>query len=201
MFSKLKQFKQAKELHGKLSGERTEGSGGWRVHFEISSDAGQTWTKTGPVDRGAALDAIQPSVLSFRDGRLEALCRTRNGVIASTWSSDQGKTWSPLARTTLPNPNSGTDAVTLADGRQLLVYNHSAPPLERPTKGVRYPLDVAISDDGVTWRHVLTLEDEPCGSGYAYPAVIQASDGRVHITYTWDRKHIKHVVIDPAKLP
>jgi predicted neuraminidase len=47
---------------------------------------------------------------------------------------------------------------------------------------------------------VLTLESEPMPEGYAYPAVIQASDGRVHITYTWNRKKIKHVVLDPEKL-
>lgn len=178
----------------------TEGEGGWRVHFEMSRDAGKTWTLVGPVDKGEGLDAIQPSVLLHRDGRLQALCRTRNGVVATTWSTDGGKTWTPLTRTELPNPNSGTDAVTLADGRQLIVYNHSAPPPERPTKGLRYPLDVAVSNDGVAWKHVLTLEDEPVGAGYAYPAVIQAADGRVHITYTWDRKMIKHVVVDPAKL-
>ncbi len=175
---------------------------GWRVHFELSRDAGSTWEIIGPVakGKGAGLDAIQPSVLFHRDGRLQALCRTRNGVIATTWSKDSGKTWSALEAVGLPNPNSGIDAVTLADGRQLLVYNHSAPPPERPTKGVRYPLDVAISSDGVTWQHVLTLESEPCENGYAYPAVIQTTDGRVHITYTWNRQRIKHVVLDPEKL-
>ena len=183
-----------------LAGSSTEGDGGWRVHFELSRDAGRTWTIIGPVDKGPGLEAIQPSILFYPAGRLQALCRTRNGVIATTWSHDGGQTWAPLSRTTLPNPNSGTDAVTLADGRQLLVYNYSAPPPERPTKGVRYPLDVALSNDGVTWKHVLTLEADPLPNGYAYPAVIQTSDGRVHITYTWNRKLIKHVVLDPSKL-
>jgi predicted neuraminidase len=186
-----------------LSGSSDEGTPkGWRVHFELSRDAGQTWQLIGPIDKGTdkELDAIQPSILSYPDGRLQALCRTRNGVLAATWSKDSGKTWSPLESTSVPNPNSGTDAVTLADGRQLLAYNNSAPPPENPTKGKRYPLDVATSTDGVNWTHVLTLEDKPIGNGYAYPAVIQTSDGLVHITYTWDRTHIKHVVLDPKKL-
>jgi alpha-L-rhamnosidase len=187
-----------------MSPSSTEGTPtGWRVHFELSRDAGKTWETIGPVDKGKEpeLDAIQPSILFHGDGRLQALARTRNGVVASTWSKDGGKTWSALEPIDLPNPNTGTDAVTLADGRQLIVYNHSAPPPERPTKGLRYPLDVAISNDGITWRRVLILEDEPRVAGYAYPAVIQTSDGLVHITYTWDRKLIKHVVLDPKKLP
>jgi predicted neuraminidase len=184
-----------------LSPSSTEGNPtGWRVHFELSTDAGKTWTLIGPVGKGEDIDAIQPSVLFHKDGRLQALSRTRRGFVASCWSSDNGRTWTPLERTMLPNPNSGTDAVTLSDGRQLIVYNHSSPPPERPTKGVRYPLDVAVSSDGVKWDRVLTLETEPVGSGYAYPAVIQSRDGSIHITYTWDRKRIKHVVLDPSKI-
>lgn len=168
---------------------------GWRVHFERSRDASKTWEFIGPVERGSDLEAIQPSILIHPDGRLQAVCRTRNGVLASTWSQDNGTTWTPLTALDLPNPNSGIDAVTLQDGIHLLVYNHSAPPPERPHKGVRYPLDVALSTDGLHWEHVLTLESEPCTHGYAYPAVIQATDGRVHITYTVNRQRIKHVVL------
>jgi beta-galactosidase len=185
-----------------LSPSSTEGNkDGWRVHFEYSADAGKTWKILSEVPKGAKdFDAIQPSILFHKDGRLQTLCRTKEGVLATSWSSDQGKTWTPFEASELPNPNSGTDAVTLADGRQLIVYNHTAPPPERPTKGVRYPLDVGLSTDGVHWQRVLTLETEPCAAGYAYPAVIQGSDGRIHITYTWDRKRIKHVVLDPKKL-
>ena len=184
-----------------LSGSSSEQSPtNWRVHFELSRNQGSSWETIGPVDRGAGFDAIQPTILFTRPGRLEALCRTRQGVVAMTWSLDGGRTWMPLAATELPNPNSGIDAVTLRDGRLLLAYNHAAHLPEDSGWGNRYPLDVAISNDGLKWKRVLTLEDEPRPAGYAYPAVVQTADGLVHITYTWDRKRIKHVVIDPQKL-
>jgi len=108
-------------------------------------------------------------------------------------------TWGKMALTALPNPNSGTDAVTLKDGRQLLVYNHNTRDKTK-SKG-RSPLNVAVSRDGKTWLAALVLEDDPnAPSGFAYPAVIQTSDGLVHISYTWERKRIKHVVLDPQKL-
>jgi len=183
-----------------LSGSSTEGNAdGWRLHFELSRDAGATWTRIGAVGKGPGLDAIQPSVLLHPGGVLQALARTRQGNVAQTWSRDGGATWSVLTATELPNPNSGTDAVTLSDGRHLIVYNHSGHRAGE-AKGNRYPLDVALSRDGLVWNRVLTLETEPARSGYAYPAVIQTTDGRVHIAYTHDRKRIKHVILDPMRL-
>lgn len=183
-----------------LSGSSVEDDAGWRLHFERSTDRGATWTATQPVPSPYKIGAIQPSILFHKDGTLQAVARSQQGAIATTWSKDGGKTWSDVGAIDLPNPNSGTDAVTLADGRQLLVYNHTAHSRERAGKGVRWPLNVALSDDGVIWRNVLTLESEPVPAGYAYPAVIQGRDGRVHITYTVDRKRIAHVVIDPKQL-
>jgi predicted neuraminidase len=114
-------------------------------------------------------------------------------------SEDNGRTWGPMTLLSLPNPNSGTDAVTLRDGRQLLVYNHNVRTGSK-NKG-RSPLNVALSSDGTNWSAAMVLEDDPdAPNGFAYPAVIQTSDGLVHVTYTWERKRIKHVVIDPAKL-
>lgn len=169
----------------------------WRVHFEQTSDWGKTWQKSAPINDGVTDGAIQPSVLFHPGGKLQALCRSqKSGFVWETWSTDGGKTWSPLAKTTLPNPNSGTDAVTLTDGRQVLVYNPVSP---EPGKwgGPRTPLDVAISDDGKTWKSLARLENEP--GEYSYPAVIQTADGLIHITYTWKRQRIRHVVIDPKK--
>ncbi len=170
----------------------------WRVYFEISKDLGQTWEVVGPINDGVAFDAIQPSILTYPGGKLQVICRTRQDVLAQSWSEDGGQTWSEMTAMTLPNPNSGTDAVTLNDGRQLLVYNHSTKEGEEP-KG-RNILNIALSVDGNTWEPVMTLENEPIEDGYAYPAVIQSPDGLVHITYTYNRRSIKHVVIDPAAL-
>ena len=176
-----------------LSPASTEGEAGWRVHFERSSDLGQTWTATRPVNDGEAIGAIQPSILFHRRGTLQALGRTRQGRIFDIWSKDHGKTWGKMTVSALPNPNAGTDAVTLKDGRQLLVYNHS-------TNG-RNPLNVALSKDGKQWFAALVLEDDPVDpDGFSYPAVLQTSGGLVHITYSWKRQRIKHAVIDPAGL-
>ncbi|WP_295798294.1 exo-alpha-sialidase [uncultured Microbulbifer sp.] len=183
-----------------LAPSSTEDNGQWRLHFEQSKDQGQNWTKTAEVDPGPGLDAIQPSILTYPDGRLQALARTKQGVMASTWSYDRGRNWTPLAAIDLPNPNSGTDAVTLASGLQLLVYNHSAHAPNTPGKGPRYPLNIALSRDGEHWYPALPLEAEPIKEGYGYPAVIQTDNGLVHISYTVGRKRIRHVVVDPSRL-
>jgi len=101
-----------------------------------------------------------------------------------------------MTLTSLPNPNSGIDAVTLRDGRQLLVYNNAVRILENQG---RSPLNVALSSDGEHWKTVLTLEDEP-GQEFSYPAIIQTGDGLVRITYNWKRKRIKYVVLVPPEL-
>jgi len=182
-----------------LSPSSKEGDG-WKVHFEASADKGKTWTMIGPINDGKTANAIQPSILIYKDGRLQILARSKERAILQSWSSDNGKTWSALTPTELPNNNSGTDAVTLKDGRQLLVYNHVLPPDSvKNGKGARTPLNLAYSMDGKTWYAAAILEDSPI-SQYSYPSIIQSSDGMVHVVYTWRREKIKYVKIDPAKL-
>ncbi|MBS7456912.1 sialidase family protein [Coralloluteibacterium stylophorae] len=185
------------QVVGVLAGE---GAPSWRIHFERSADRGRTWSRTPPVASPFLIDAIQPSILFHGDGVLQAIARSRQGAMATSWSYDDGRTWSDIAALALPDPNSGADALTLADGRHLVVYNHAAHDPRTPGKGPRHPLVVALSDDGIAWRRALTLEQAPLEHGYAYPAVIQAGDGRVHVTYTHDRHRIRHVVLDPRRL-
>lgn len=172
------------------STETAEKPSKWRIHFERSPDLGKTWSKSTPNPGDPPIDAIQPNLLVHPKGALQAVGRTRAGKLFSVFSEDLGRTWGTVGLLDLPNNNSGTDAVTLTDGRHLLVYNH--------TRVGRSPLNVAVSDDGKTWKAALVLEKE--AGEYSYPACIQASDGLVHISYTWRRQRIKHVVLDPAAL-
>lgn len=194
----------------------TEGNTGWRIHMEYSDDMGKTWKTTGPIDaeqeflsqhQGIGADdslkrpiqVIQPSILKHKNGTLQVICRTRNSHLATSWSKDNGTTWKKVTLIDeLPNNNSGTDAVTLKDGRHVLVYNNSKPQL-RAKKAVRTPLNLALSEDGIHWKPVLTLEDSPIRE-YSYPAIIQGKDGKLHITFTWRRELIKYMKIDLDKL-
>lgn len=164
---------------------------GWRVHMEFTRDNGLSWERTSAIN-DKSIRTIQPAILIHPGGKIQMLCRSSNSFILSSWSNDNGHTWGELSPAVLPNPNSGIDAVTLKDGRHIVVYNHLA-------RG-RNMLNVAVSGDGVAWEAVALLENDAKGTEFSYPAVIQTSDGLIHITYTWNRKLIKHVVIDPVNI-
>jgi predicted neuraminidase len=171
-----------------LCGSSTEDSG-WRVHMEYTHGNARLWTRTRPLHSAMEYGAIQPTILMYTPNRIQILCRSKQDVITQCWSEDQGRTWSRMRKTVLPNPSSGIDAVTLKDGRGLLVYNHS-------TTG-RGVLNVAVTENGKRWKSAMVLEKES-GSEFSYPAVVRTEDGLVHVTYTWKRERIKHVVLDPS---
>jgi len=178
-----------------LAGTSVETPATWQCWVEISQDECRTWQKYGPIAvPGVPYGIIQPTVWEVAPGKVKMLVRSTEqiGFICESTSEDGGRTWTPAKPTTLPNPNSGIDAVKVQDGTVALVYNR--------TQSGRTPLNIAFSrDDGATWGVPYVLEDEP--GEYSYPAIIQTHDGLVHITYTWQRQRIKHVVIDPKMLP
>jgi predicted neuraminidase len=160
----------------------------WTVHLEKSDSTGRNWTKI-TVNNGG-FDAIQPSILTHGNNILQLLCRSRNNRIVTSWSFDNGTKWTPLEATTLPNPNAGSDAVSLMDNRFLLVYNPLLAGKEW-WEG-RSVLKLAVSNDGKQWNNIDTLEEKKDGE-YSYPAIIQSADGLIHIVYTYNRKCIKYI--------
>ncbi len=198
-----------------VSGTSVESYRSWAVWIERSTDNGKTWTKFGPITvsgvrpGAGAGDAppdvpgsndwkftdgiIQPSVVSLggKHLRLYARSTSKTGKICIADSMDAGVKWTQAHPIDLPNPNSGIDAVTLRDGRVVLIYNHT-------TKG-RTPLNLAVSKDGEHFQMFHTLEDQ--AGEYSYPALVQAKNGDLLMTYTWNRKRIKSVRVPLADVP
>ena len=153
----------------------------WRVFIESSAKDLSGW-QTIEIDNHG-FNAIQPTLFLYK-GKLEMLCRTQEGVLAKASSADYGKTWTSLEDSGLENNNSGIDGVVMKDGLRLLVCN--------PLRQGRNKLALLGSYDGVAWRILLTLEDQPSGE-FSYPAIICRKDGTVDITYTYNRMRIKHI--------
>ncbi len=172
-----------------LCGSSTE-QAGWQVQMEFTREPTGSWSRTPPLNRAEEWGAIQPTILEHSSRDLQILCRSRQGVVLESWSRDGGRTWGALGRTPLPNPSSGIDAVKLEKGGFLLVYNH--------TEKGRAVLNVARTKDGKSWEAAAVLEREP--GEFSYPAGIRTRDGRVHFLYTWKRRRLRHVVLDPARL-
>jgi predicted neuraminidase len=202
-----------------LCGTSAETWSSWSCWVEISADGGKTWSKHGPIALSSALPGaadvtpepssavwdsasnqlvlphnfagvIQPTVWEHAPGRLKMFMRSTRqvGRVCEASSDDMGRTWSPARPTDLLNPNSGLDGLRLADGRIVLAYN--------PSESTRSPLATALSrDNGRTWYARRLLETEP--GEFSYPSIIQARDGRLHMTYTCWRTHIQHVAMSP----
>jgi alpha-L-rhamnosidase len=176
----------------------------WKFHVEIYNIKTKEWKYVGPIEAEDAvltddqkvhpIKCIQPSILQLKDGRLMVLMRSHNAKLAKSYSSDNGETWSKVELSEVENNQSGTDAVTLKDGRHVLIYNNFET-LMGTKKGPRTPLSIAVSEDGEHWHHSLTLEDSPV-SQYSYPAIIQGKDGNLHCVYTWRRERIAYKKIN-----
>ncbi|MBD1384694.1 exo-alpha-sialidase [Mucilaginibacter rigui] len=159
----------------------------WQVHLEKSDSGLNNWQKI-TIDCDT-FQTIQPSLLTYPHNKLQLLARSKQNVIVQSWSEDGGGTWSKMTKTALPNPNSGSDAVTV-NGMQLLVYNPLPAGLNW-WEG-RSVLKLASSADGVNWHDVFTFENEKKGE-YSYPAIIADTLGDIFITYTYNRSRIKFV--------
>ncbi|MCS6779661.1 MAG: exo-alpha-sialidase [Geminicoccaceae bacterium] len=166
---------------------------GWRCQVERSDDLGASWRRPIVLNHPFAslpggFKANQATLVDQGGGRLLALCRTKQGFIAQCRSLDGGASWSRMQPMPIPHPNSAFDAQRLADGRFVLVHHPG-------TQG-RSTLLLSLSEDGEHFRERLVLEDEP-GQEFSYPFLLQAPDGLLHLVYSWKRRTIRHLVLEP----
>lgn len=171
-----------------LAGASNE-NGPWNVFFDRSEDEGKSWHATSyvEIDRQAigGKGVIQPTMWESAPGEVHALLRSAGGVICRSDSRDYGNTWSPVYKTSLPNPNSAIDVTRLPDGTLALVFNP-----DDQNWGSRGTLAVALSfDNGNTWPRRIDLEAGSKDDEFSYPAIISFGD-TMAVTYTWQRKKI-----------
>jgi glycerophosphoryl diester phosphodiesterase/predicted neuraminidase len=160
----------------------------------ISEDDGETWECSLPIV-GRGLN--QPSLVVRTDGSIDAYMRDDGdepGRIMISHSEDEGYSWTYAQKSDIPNPGASVEVIKLISGNWLLVYND--------VDDGRYSLSAAISDDqGRSWKWQLNLEYLKNGS-FSYPSVIQAKDGRIHITYSYHlpgkQRSIKHLALEEA---
>ncbi len=164
----------------------------------ISDDDGATWRPSLPiVGRGP----IQPALAVKKNGDIIAYMRDSGDSptrVQTSTSTDNGESWSASRKTDIPNEAS-VEICVLKDGKWAFVGNDS--------NDGRYRFSIYLSDDeGTTWKWKELIEYDPTKKGsYAYPCVIQTSDGHLHISYSYavgshKGEAIKHVIIDPAKI-
>jgi predicted neuraminidase len=148
----------------------------------ISDNNGWRWRASKPI---VGLGPIQPTIVRKKDGTLVAYLRDSgnapNRVLISS-SSDDGESWSPAVDTDIPNPGSSLEAIALKDGSWVMVFND--------TERGRHRLAAALSDDeGRTWKWKKYIgRSDNRTKSFGYPSLIQASDGQLHLTYSYKEK-------------
>ena len=174
-----------------LAGTSLESHRCWTPYVDRSTDEGKTWLRSTPFNTATGHHQIQPTLFVGSAGQIVALTRSSDPrFVCRSESTDGGKTFTPSVPTSVPNPSAGIDAVRMPTGEVYLLCN--------PTPILRTPLSIMKStDDGKSWTKAYDVETEV--GEFSYPAMILTSDGKLAMTYTWKRTHIKFVVVDPGK--
>lgn len=161
----------------------------WRSHVETYTEATGEWAKN-EIPNHKNFDIIQPTFLVHSDKIVQMLFRSKHNTLITSWSVDSGKNWKDTDSINVVNSNSGIDALALSKNSFLLVNN----PLKQGKDWFngRNVLDVEHSKDGIHWQKLFDLENQAEGE-FSYPAIIQTSDKKIHVLYTYNRKYIKHV--------
>jgi predicted neuraminidase len=142
---------------------------------------------------GQASRAIQPILIPEGGENLMAFFRNKarqqEKYILMAQSRDLGATWSAPINTSLPNPDSGFAMVRMDDGAYLGVINDSFSNRDNLVL-------VRSHDAGKTWK-ILKVLEQGKKKEYSYPAITR-SPRYYHVTYTYERKRIKHLAFNEA---
>ena len=141
-----------------------------------SDDSGESWRRNTTIltpkkPDGSRFIAQEPGLVELKDERLMMFIRSDAGAQLVSYSSDKGETWSESVKSTLQSPVSPATIERIPSTGDLLVAWNNHENIDESRKGKRTPFAVAVSkDEGKTWSHIKTLEDDPNG-WYCYIAM------------------------------
>lgn len=155
----------------------------------VSTDEGQTWTERGSVNVPKAVrNYDEHMIVERKDGTLWMLIRTKYGIGESI-SKDRGKTWTECAPLESVPHTASRFFIHRLDSGNILLVKHG--PITKQTG--RSQLSAFVSkDDGASWTGGLMLDDR---KGVSYPDGVQGPDGRIYITYDYNRGSDREILM------
>lgn len=144
---------------------QTKFSEAGRLWSYFSDDNGRTWKAGNEVPNLSGIVTQEPGMVELKNRHILMFIRTNAGAQYFSYSKNKGVTWSEIERSNITSPTSPASIARIPSTRNLLmVWNNTV-------NEKRTPLNIAVSkDEGKTWTHVKTLEDNP-DRGYCYIAI------------------------------
>ena len=170
-------------------------SDGYNVSLiAISDNNGKSWKASSPI---VGLGPIQPSLVKKKNGHIIAYMRdsgTDPKRILKSISKDNGDTWSFATDTKIPNPSSSIEVLQLKNGNWMMACND--------TESGRNQMAILLSfNEGKSWevKKYIGKHEQSTGITFAYPSLIQSTDGFIHLTYSLknnEGKTIQHAIFN-----
>ena len=170
-------------------------SDGYNVSLiAISDNNGKSWKASSPI---VGLGPIQPSLVKKKNGHIIAYMRdsgTDPKRILKSISKDNGDTWSFATDTKIPNPSSSIEVLQLKNGNWIMACND--------TESGRNQMVILLSfNEGKSWevKKYIGKHEQSSGITFAYPSLIQSTDGFIHLTYSFknnEGKTIQHAIFN-----
>ena len=160
----------------------------------ISDNNGKSWKASSPI---VGLGPIQPSLVKKNNGHIIAYMRdsgTDPKRILKSISKDNGETWSFATDTEIPNPSSSIEVLQLKNGNWIMACND--------TESGRNQMAILLSfNEGKSWeiKKYIGKYEQNSGITFAYPSLIQSTDGMIHLTYSLNNtegKTIQHTTFN-----
>jgi len=148
----------------------------------------------GAIQPAIFLDGPQTASALFRQTRPSSQAKQ----IPVSETKDAGQSWIVAKDLEIANPNAALTTLTLTNGTRLMVLNN--------IETGRHRLVMMMWDQNSTqWKVVQVLENDELLANdqrreFSYPYLVSANGEDAHLTYTWDRKKIRHLYFPAAWL-